>query len=46
MKVEARNIDEKIWKDKTLFQDLNIEINGKDSIVITGDSQDSVNLHS
>lgn len=37
MKVEARNIMKK-FGDKTLFQDLNIEINGKDSIVITGDS--------
>lgn len=37
MVIEARNITKK-FGDKILFTDLNLEINDKDSIVITGDS--------
>ncbi|GEK90733.1 ATP-binding cassette domain-containing protein [Alkalibacterium kapii] len=37
MKVEARNIT-KQFGNKALFTDLHLEINAKDSIVITGDS--------
>ena len=37
MVIEARNVTKK-FGDKILFTDLNLEINEKDSIVITGDS--------
>lgn len=37
MVIEARNVTKK-FGDKILFTDLNLEINEKDSIIITGDS--------